>query len=432
MSLIMASKFKYWRKRILLTIWISYAAFYLCRMNMSVALPGIMNEFGFTKTMMGMILTGFFITYAAGQFINAVIGDKVGARKLVFVGMLFSAIMNILFGFTNGVLGAMILVWSLNGFFLSMGWGPIVKTIANWFNIRQRGKASGVIGTSYLFGGAVTIALSGFIIAILGWKWVFWIPAIILLLLSVHWVLRIRNAPEEVGLPTIEDEVNGRKASKTARDEYIGLLNILKIVIRMKRVWATALALFCLNIVRFGFMSWAPTYLIEVQKAGITMAAIKTVLIPLTGSVGVLFVGWVTDKFFKTSRAPVAAIMLLSLAFVCWMFAVTPSDNQFLSTLLLALIGFLIYGPLSLMTTTMPMDFGTRKAAAFATGFIDGWGYIGAALTGVMTGLLVDNVSWSAALSLWISGAFIGGVIMSLLGLLMKNKKTVRVRSAYH
>ncbi len=39
----------------------------------------------------------------------------------------------------------------------------------------------------------------------------------------------------------------------------------------------------------------------------------------------------------------------------------------------------------------MPMDFGTRKAASTATGFIDGGGYIGAALTGVGTGFLIDN-----------------------------------------
>jgi len=40
------------------------------------------------------------------------------------------------------------------------------------------------------------------------------------------------------------------------------------------------------------------------------------------------------------------------------------------------------------------MDYGARKAASSATGFIDGVGYIGAALTGILSGWLTDVWGW--------------------------------------
>ena len=81
-------KFKYWRKRILFSVWITYASFYLGRVNMSVAIPGIIDEFNITKTEIGIVLTALFTLYAVGQFVNGQLADKFGARKLITVGLL--------------------------------------------------------------------------------------------------------------------------------------------------------------------------------------------------------------------------------------------------------------------------------------------------------------------------------------------------------
>jgi len=52
------SAWKSWQVRIFITIWISYwisyGSFYLCRANMSFALPGLSAEFGYSKTMLGL------------------------------------------------------------------------------------------------------------------------------------------------------------------------------------------------------------------------------------------------------------------------------------------------------------------------------------------------------------------------------------------
>ena len=147
--------FSYWRKRVFISTWITYSTFYLCRVNMSIAIPGIMKEFGYTKTALGGIMTCLFFAYALGQFINGQLGDKFGARKLISFGLLLSGILNIVFGFTN-MFTAMMLIWGLNGYFQSMGWAPSVKTVANWFPPEKRGKIGGFLGTSYQIGNAAS------------------------------------------------------------------------------------------------------------------------------------------------------------------------------------------------------------------------------------------------------------------------------------
>ncbi|MGZ3539302.1 MAG: MFS transporter, partial [Thermodesulfobacteriota bacterium] len=63
----------------------------------------------------------------------------------------------------------------------------------------------------------------------------------------------------------------------------------------------------------------------------------------------------------------------------------------------------------------VPMDFGTRKAAGSAAGFIDFFGYIGAGMAGVVSGLLTDKIGWHAAFWFWIIAAFVSSAICGTL-----------------
>jgi len=407
--------FKYWRRRVFISLWITYSTFYLCRVNISIAVPGIMKEFDYTKTALGIIMTCLFFTYALGQFINGQLGDKFGARKFVSFGLLISGGLNIIFGFTSTIT-AMMIVWGLNGYFQSMGWAPSVKTVANWFPQEKRGKMGGLLGTSYQIGNAYSWALVGFIVGLLGWRWAFWLPGIIVIISAIHWFIRGRNAPEEVGLATIEEEAEGKNDIYEIREDYhLGFSRTLSIVLKNPAIWVVALTLFCLNIVRYGFMSWVPTYMFEVQKVAISTAAYKAIAIPMAGSLGAIFAGWITDAFFYSKRAPVAMVMLMLLGIFAWLFSCIPTDRLALSFICLLMIGFMTYGPHILIVGSIPMDYASRKAASSATGFIDCMGYVGAAFAGVGSGWLIDNYGWNASFYFWAAGAFIAAILMASL-----------------
>ena len=70
----------------------------------------------------------------------------------------------------------------------------------------------------------------------------------------------------------------------------------------------------------------------------------------------------------------------------------------------------------------MPADLGSRKAASSVTGFIDAMGYLGASLTGVGTGYLIEKFGWNAGFYFWISGA-IFAAIMTLFSWNHKGKE---------
>jgi len=409
-------KLSQWKKRIIIIAWVTYASFYLIRVNFSIAIPGIIEEFGITKTEIGLILSALFFAYAFGQFVNGQLGDKFGSRKIVFIGLLVSSVINIIFGFTSGWIAGMILLWALNGYFQSMGWSPIVKTVAGWFPPQTRGKASGILGSSYIFGSAASWALAGFIVGALGWRWAFFLPACITLILAFHWFFRIKESCEEEGFESMEKDAV----------KHQGIAHSFSLIIRSKGIWLASFALFGLNIVRYGFLDWAPTYFFEVQNADISLAAYKALIFPLAGVAGALFAGWSSDKIYKSQRAPIAIIMLIGLAVFGFMFPHLPEGAWIWSLIVLAIIGFLTFGPHMLIVTAIPMDLGTKERAASAAGFIDGWGYIGAALTGVGTGLLLDNFSWNSAFYFWISGALIAVIMMVLLLYYSKESKKIK------
>jgi len=353
---------------------------------------------------MGGVLTALFAAYAFGQFINGQMGDKFGARKMVTIGLLFSAFLNVIFGFTQGFLTSMIVIWGLNGFFQAMGWGPIVKTIACWFPPKKRDVVSGILGTSYILGSSLSLLLAGFVAGYLGWRWVFWFPAIMTIIIALHWVIRIRNSCEDKGFEPVERIETAKK--------YAGIKHSVSLILMDKKIWLAGFCLFGLNIVRYGFLDWAPTYFFEVQKATISVAAYKTLIFPLAGAVGALSSGWLSEKVFKQRKTLVAVIMLLTLAVMIWFFVKIPIGNWVLSLIVLAVIGFLTFGPHMMIVTILPMDLGTRERASSVVGFIDGWGYVGAALTGVGTGFFLDHFSWQAAFYFWISGAIIAAMLV--------------------
>ncbi|MFC2019175.1 MFS transporter [Chloroflexota bacterium] len=398
----------------MISLWVSYAMFYIGRVNMSIALPGIMDEFGYSKTVMGGIMTALLIAYAVGQFVNGQLGDKFGGRIMITLGLALSALFNLLFGFSS-FFTAMVVVWALNGYAQSMGWAPCVKTVANWFPQRMRGRVGSLMGTSYQIGNALSWLLAGFLASFLNWRWLFWIPAIVLGASALHYYIRGRNCPEAVGLPCIENEGETTTLVEPSHDHHLGFKYTIKKVLYSPQIWGMGFGLFFLNIVRYGFIGWAVTFMFEEQGAQISVAAYKAMAIPLAGSLGALFAGWLSDKVFHLRRAPATAIMLLALGALCWLFPSIPKENWLLSLGVLILIGFFTYGPHVAIVTYAPMDFATRKAAASATGFIDGMGYIGAALTGIVSGFLIDNYGWNSTFYFWMGGAFAAAIVMLLL-----------------
>lgn len=417
--------FYYWRRRVFLTLWVTYGAFYLCRVNLSVALPGIMRDLGYSKTELGLVGSALFVAYGIGQFINGQLGDKFGARKLISIGIFISGILNIIFGFATNLM-VMVTLWGFNGYFQSMGWSPSVKTIANWFSPEERGKISGLYGSSFQVGSAVSWLLAGYLCMNYGWRYAFWVPAFLLLVCGIQFYARCVNSPEDIGFPSIEEYAKNRKSfspnkreqtncGKVAEDRHLGLRFTLRQTIGNRKIWIASSSYMLLGIVSYGLLYWIPTYMFENKGVTIGESALRSIIFPLSGPLGAFAVGWLTDKFFGSRRAPMIVLMSILAGIFLLLYPRIPLGKNLLGLFCLGGIGFAIFGAHVTMVTAIPMDYGTRKAASSAAGFIDSLGYLGAAIAGWGGGWLVENYSWNVTFHLLAIVAFVASIPMLTL-----------------
>src|SRR4051794_15171370 len=106
--------------------WIAYATYYLGRKGFAIVKSTLQERFQISVAALGWIDTGYLAAYAIGQFVNGALGDRIGPRKLIGIGMLAAAGSCALFGFANT--GAIFcLSFVLDGFFQSTGWPACVK-----------------------------------------------------------------------------------------------------------------------------------------------------------------------------------------------------------------------------------------------------------------------------------------------------------------
>ena len=409
-----AGTYRTWRIKVFAGCWLMYATYYLARVNISLAQPIIRDDLGFDDVQMGWIATGMLIAYGIGQVINGILGDRMGARATVTAGMLMSAACNFCFGMSSSMI-FLVLFWTLNGFAQSTGAPMRIKTLANWFPPDKRGRMMGLLGTDYQAGNLVCWLLVGMVILpYLGWRFAFYIPAGVAVLSWLFFMKNVRNEPEDVGLPSIEKSLQtGPIEDEPEEDDAESWKFILKQSVGNGRVWLVGFAYFGVDLVRYGFLVWAPTFMYD-QGAPISQTAYKMAMMPFAAILGIIVSGYVSDRI-GGRRAPVISVMMFVVAGLAWIYPRIPAGNWFATMACLAAIGFFLYGPHLLMGATIAMDLGSRKASGAASGLIDGLGYAGAAVATAGTAYIKLEYGWNAAFWMWIAGAIMAGSLMLIL-----------------
>ena len=386
------------QSRILWILWLTYGSFYFCRTNLSAAVPGVQADLHLSKTEIGWILGALKLAYGIGQLVNGQLAERVAPRRLLAIGMLASAALNVVFGFGTG-LYFLIFVWACNGYVQALGWAPTMRTAAAWFAPAQRGRAIGVIGTGYQLTGAATFVVAGLAADALGWRGALFIPAGLLALSAVHLLATLPPEPQTAARPLAREPWTRTFAATLGN----------------RRLWFLALGLGMLNICRFGFVDWGIAHLIEAQPSSIGVSALKYSVLPIGGVVGTLSAGWISDRFFGGRRAPVMCAMLIALSAMVIGYDAVVRTSLIASIAALAIVGALIFGPQVLLVGAAPVDLARGGTAAAAVGFVDFVGYLGASAGDQVTGALVDRYDWHTALVFWAAAALCAGVIVAPL-----------------
>ncbi len=411
------AKYRFWRIAAWFGTWLAYAGLYLGRKAVSVAPPEMIKEFGWHADKISFMLGGYFWAYAVGQFINGVLGDKVGSRVMLALGFCITIVMNLLFGFSSSFV-LFFLIWTINGYGQSVGWPSVIKVLSNWFSVRERGKIMGPWGTCYTVGDVVATGIASFIIGhaavhtVLApggktvtysdWRWAFWTAAGLMIVVVLVALALIRNKPEDKGLPPIA-RYHGLEQEKGA-PEKVDLLANAKEVLSQGPIWVLGITYFGIKYIRYSFLFLITTYLATQKHFSTETAGYTSTLFTLAGVAGTFLGSYLSDRIFSSRRAPITVIMLLGL---CGSLLFFWKATGWGIPVAMALVGFFTMGPDFVVSAVAVMDYGSRKGAGTAAGFVNGVGSFGPAVMATANGLLLERGGWSLV--------FIALIVLSLL-----------------
>lgn len=419
------SEYKKLRLQVFLGIFIGYAAYYLIRKNFSLAMPYLVEE-GFSKTELGFALSALSIAYGISKFVMGTISDRSNPRIFLPAGLILSAIISLLMGFVpffTSSVTIMFVMLFLNGWFQGMGWPPSGRVLVHWFSISERGNKTAIWNVSHNVGGGLMapIAMAGVTIfagitGASGYQGVFILPAFVALIIAFITFFLIRDTPQSVGLPPIEEYRNDfpTKEKKTFEKELSTKEILFKYVLNNKWVWAIAFANIFVYFVRYGVLDWAPTYLSEEKGFDMSKSSVAYFLYEWAGIPGTLLCGWLSDKLFKGRRGPAGFVFMIGVLIAVLIYWFNPAGNPMIDMICLIAIGFLIYGPVMLIGL-QALDFVPKKAAGTAAGLTGLFGYLGGTVTAnALMGVIVDKGGWDAGFTLLTISCVLAALVFAL------------------
>lgn len=424
--------YAYWRMRIFYSCFIGYVMFYLCKRPLTVASAGLCAEFNYSNTELGFIIGTLYLTYGIGKFVNGVLADHSDVRKFLPTALILSALANLCFVLSAlfitpghvsffGLPSQTILLWLLmffwgaNGWFQSGGFPPSAKSLTYWYSNSERGTKWALWSCSHQVGTFLSVITSGFIASYYGWKMAFVVPSVLSILIAIWLFDRLRDKPQSMGLPCVEEFRNEPAKNKCEEDtDKRSYGQIFKEnIICNKTIWFLAVAYIFVYILRMGTEDWIVKYLIEFKHNSVQLAANKLSALPFFGIAGTILSGVISDKIFKGQRAPVNLIYLVGvIIFIILLKFNTISSLDFV---IIGLIGAFIYGPQMMIGGLCAVESSSKKVASAATGFTGSFGYLGATISGPITGTVVDKYGWNGATSFWIISAIICILICTIL-----------------
>jgi OPA family sugar phosphate sensor protein UhpC-like MFS transporter len=373
------------------------------RKGFSVSKQTLRGELGLSETDLGLIDTAYLGAYSFGQFASGWLGDQIGARRLLAIGLLGSSLACAAFGASSSALlfGA---AYFANGLFQATGWPGTTRAIAEWTTPRNRGTVMAFWSTCYQVGGVAAGWLAGSLLVRFGWRATFFGPALVLALMGGTIFLWLAPGPEQAAaLGTASAGSFDRRAEVRAAQLA---------VVKSPELWAYGSSYFFIKLIRYALLFWLPYYLSLTRGYAGDRAAIVASAFEVGGIVGVVALGTLSDRVRRLSRARLSAYSLLLLGVSLLGYAPLSALGVGMNALGLALIGACLFGPDSLLSGAAAQDAGGLHAAAAATGLVNGVGSIGGMVAGIAVPQISKLFGWHALFPTLVGCAFVAAALL--------------------
>lgn len=287
-------------RRALLATYLGYGLDGFDFMIYSFIIPSLLTLWGMSKAQAGYIASGALITSAIGGWAAGVLADRYGRARILQLTVLWFAVFTFLSGFTHSF-GQLFFTRAMQGFGFGGEWSVGSVLVAEIIDARHRGKATGLVQSSWSVGwGAAALAfwaVSAWVEPAMAWKIVFWLgilPGLLVLYIR-------RNVPE----PPLFLKMRATAAGRARRSS--AFLDIFRPPLLRTTILATLLSTGMLGAY-YSITTWLPTFLATERHLSIA-GTTGYLLMVITGSLaGYLVSAWLTDAIGRRKGFIVFAV----------------------------------------------------------------------------------------------------------------------------
>jgi ACS family glucarate transporter-like MFS transporter len=398
------------------------AVSFLDRVNISVAASAIATEYRLSDVELGWVFSAFLWGYALFQTMGGWLADRIGPRRVLAAGVVWWGIFTALTAAVSPALTGAVFFFVSVRFLLGAGEAIIYPAsnqfVSRWIPTQERGIANGLIFAGVGAGAGSAPAIVTYIMVHYGWRWSFWLSALLGLVVGVVWYLAARDTPQQhpsVSASELTHIQSGLTASRSREDERDTTAGAKtnnipwRIILRSKEVWLITLSYFCFGYVAWIFFSWFHRYLFKVRGLDLKSSAFYSTLPPLAMVACSLLGGVINDKLSKSygkraGRCGIAAFALFLTA-VLLVFGSQAESAQLASLVLAGGAGALYLAQSSYWSVTADIA-GSR--AGSTSGFMNMGAQLGGGVTAVLTPVIAVHAGWTYP--------FIFAAVLSALG----------------
>lgn len=384
---------------------LSLAISYIDRVNLAIAAPHIKADLGFNDGQMGLVLGAFFWTYAIMQLPAGWLIDKIGARLGLALACGWWSLFTVFTALANSVA-------AMFGARLMLGVGEAgsypggAKVIYSWFPKRERGIASGIFDAGPQAGTAIALPLTAWLISTWDWETSFIATGAIGLVWVVAWLMFYRE-PEQMKditpaqLAALREGVKTEAPSAADKVKWASLF-------KYRTMWGMMIGFFCMNFVKYFFITWFPTYLVASRGFSLTQLGTLGAIPALMSIPGSVLGGWLTDYLYRSGYSLTASrkICLSAGMLGSAVIGFAAFTDSIAVTLTLFSLTYASLAFTAAVIWTMPADVAPTKGHVASIGGIQNFA---SNLAGVVT-------TSATGLLLYISGGSFAGPLLLAAG----------------
>lgn len=404
---------------VLLSFGFTYLFFYNGRQNINLVMTQMAQDLNSSTAIMGRVSSALFWCYAFGQLINGRLGAFLGYKRLMTIGVICSAALNIVISFQHSI-GMITVLWGLNGFFQSMVWANGLGVVNAWWPPQKRGFATGF---ATFFSGMAQVTTYLCILLCLqmnpewGWRAAFRYPIVPMLLILVVFFLFFKDSPKDVGLEEWSEDTDGEPDALAEEIKSKGYLYPYKLLFSEPKVLIFCLISAIAGVGRYGLLTWVPTYFTEQLGLTIKDGIFSSILLPFGQACAMFIFPVITDKLLKGKREPM--LIIASLVTFGGMMVFPFITNQLAASGMLFVLG--VFAMVTGVIWTIAGDIGGKALSSTVVGIFDWAVYMGAAVQALMFGFVKDTFGWPAIFVI-IGCLYIILLVLTLIARKMKTK----------